>query len=248
MPAIKVTKKSFAGSARLYGENGLGAVIRGLAIDNANLKLQVAQVLDLTDNTTGTASGTTLVDLVVPSAAFDATSAGGAQLTAFNAALVKYENAGKVLTNALNLARTRLGLSLPTAATGTEATASTIPAQDKTVATASGTSAVDYVTGRAAMVKAKANLRALAASMNEVLVAIGQAPLTINTKDAYPQSMNLVAVTAASASATGASAVSKAAADAFLTGLANNLATMAAKWNASMNQGGSVAPLNVVAA
>lgn len=244
MPAIKVTQEYFGSSARLYGPNGLGAVIRGLAIDHARIKLQLAAVPDLVDNTTGVA-GTKVVDVPIPSAAFNATSVNGTQLTAFNASLVKFENAGKVLVNSISNARTRLGLAAITAATGTQVTADTIPAQDKTATAGTGTAAVDYVTGRAAMLKAKQNLQRLVWAANEVLVAVGATPIPTSLLVAT-SGANLVALTAATASATGASSISLAAGTAFLDAIANDLAQLASKWNAAMTQTAPVT-LNVVA-
>ena len=246
MSAIKVTQDYFGSSGRLYGSDGLGAVIRGLAIDHARTKIMTSDVPDLTDNSTGTA-GASLVDQVVPTE-FDATTANGADLTEFNAAIAKFEDAGKVLANSVTNARTILGLSAITALSGTAATADTIPALDQSVASASGTSAVDFAAGRLTMAQAKANLERLYRAVNEVLVAVGADKITSGLKTQGAAGENLPAITAATASADGSSALSKAEADDFLDDLADNIATIAANWNAAMDQGAATAaPLNVVA-
>ncbi len=243
MPAAVIKTTSFAGSSNLYRKDstGLAAQIRGLAVDNARRVMENAGVPDLTDSSGGAANASlAAVAMTIPTAAFDATSAGGAQLTASNAAFVKFENAGRVLTNSINNARARLGLSVMSAASGTQVTANTIPAQDLSVATANGTAAIDYATGIAAMKAIKKNVYRLYRGLNGVLKAMGEPPVTYTLiKEAnFPADVNLTAITAASASATGASSVSKTVMDAFLVAVAGNLATMASLWNFTMYQGG----------
>jgi len=212
------------------------AVLKGIAVDLARLKIENAGVGDLTDNSTGTAASS-FADMVVPSAPFNAVSAGGATRTAWNTAVGKIEDAGKVLSNSFNNARVRIGRELFSAASGTQASADTIPAQDLTVATTSGVTSLDYAEGRAAMIVAKDNISKLANGLNEILRALGAAPYT-NNLTGNMIGYALAAIPSAAASATGASAISKAAADAFLTAAADNLATIAQAWNNVMVQTG----------
>jgi hypothetical protein len=232
MTALKLNK-----SAR-YGLTPFGEkAFRALAIDNARMKVEIAEVADLTDNTTGTA-GASVADIPVQTAKFDATSAGGAQRAAFNTALGKIENAGRVLTNSMNNVRARLGMTLLSAASGAQAAKDTIPAQDKTVTEATGTSAADFTTGKAAMLAAKDNVGRLLRSLNEIMIAIGEDELASSLAGDVASDDDLVALTAASASSDGSSSVSKAAADAFLTAVANALASIAGRWNDRMFQTG----------
>ena len=224
-------------SAKFGMHPQLFAALKGLAVDNARGKLAVAAVPDLTDSSTGTA-GSAFTDSAIPSAAFDATVAGGADLTTTNAALLKFENASKVLNNSLNNARSRIGLPNMSAASGTQASPNVIPAQDLTVSTANGTAAVDYASAKSAMSTAKSNLGMLMAGLNELRAALGMGPVP---QGAYRGDTNasraMLDVATVTASATGASSVSKAVMDAFLASMANNLATFAKYWNLSFTQG-----------
>lgn len=247
MAAVKVTKDYFASSSRLFGADGLGAVIRGLAIDNARAKIMASDIEDLTDNSTGTSAlaGVGIVDLVIPTVAFDATSAGGSPRAALNTAIGVLENALAVLAEAMNTARAKLGLTAYTYA-GTVAVANTIPAITKALTATSGTSAVDFVSGRAKLIQAKQHLRKVVHGMDEVFVAVGADPLVSALTGEY-SGVALSAIADADAAATGASSISDAVADAFLLAFANNVATIAAKWNAVMVQGSDTQALQVVA-
>lgn len=235
MTAIKIERDYFRASSMLFGPKGLGAVIRAFAVNTAvaAVKADLADtptILVLTDNSTGTA-GTALKTVPLPSAPHDATSAGGAQLTGLNAAITASLNAGKVITDRLNAARTKIGLPTITSA-GTAATAGTIPAQTKTVTAATGTSAADYVSGRAKLLELAANQARLVRALNEVLVAVGAPEIPSNAVAPKAVGGNLLAVAAAAAAVTpGTSALSKAAADAALTALADNYAFIADTWD-----------------
>lgn len=235
---IKVSKSSFSGNAFLYdtGALGLGAIIRGLAIDNARRVIESTQIGDFTDNSTGTAASG-IVDLAAFPAVFDATSAGGAQLAAFNTAIGKVENALAVIGGYLNRARGRLGLSQISLGVGAIATAGTIPAQDKTVATSNGTSALDWASGRASMLVAKQNLQKVVRAFQEVRVALGYSKLPSALTGAVSDDYALADIPTAAASSTGASSIAKTVVDTFLTALAANIATIAAQWNLMMTQG-----------
>jgi hypothetical protein len=252
MTAIRVKPFHFTGAGKVHGRDAdaLGAIVRGLAIDLARDKAATAAIADLTDNTTGVAAAS-VVDLVLPTAVFDASSAGGAQRAGFNTAIGKFENAGAVLGDHLNKLRARLGLELVSWASGTISSAATLPAQDKSVSTASGSSALNYESGRTAMAAAKANLRKLVRAFNECMVALGWPKVTDGLTGSFGDGYALAAIADADADADGETAISKTVADTFLDSLADNLATLAAYWNLRMagaglsdltdNSGGSAA-------
>lgn len=235
MPAFRLDR-----NAQMQLSPQIFNMIRGLAIDNARAKVEIAQVPDLTDNSTGTA-GTSIASMALQTSAFDATASGGADLTTFNAALVKVHNAQRILVNSMNNVRARLGLPIMTLVGGVQAAADTIPALDKTVSSASGTSAVDFTTGKAAMNVVRLNMNKLYEGLHDVMRAIGETNIA-NLDQGQGASgitqLNLATVPAATASASGASAISKASADAFFTAVANNIATIANQWNGKMFQTG----------
>jgi hypothetical protein len=247
MSAIKVKVTEFQGSGKVFSReaDGLAAIIRGMAIDNARLKAEVAAVKDFTDNSTGVA-GAGIVGLPVPAAAIDATAAGGADVTALNASLVKLQNAGKVITNTINEASALLGLPANASASGAQAAADTIPALDKASTAANGVAAASYASAVSAFKVAAANLNALIYGANGVLVAVGAAALKTAGPFGTPESLTLAAIPAAVAVAAGPGALAKADADAFLAAYANNVATLAAAWDAAFNQG-TPGALHVVA-
>jgi len=238
MATIKIKRHQFSGLSKVYSRepDGLAAILRGLAIDSARLKVEVSGVKQFTDNSTG-AGGASIVALPIPSAAIDATSAGGAQTTALNTSLGKIANAGKVIANTINEASSLLGLPASSAATGAQAAADTIPALDKTGTSATGSSAATFASTVAAFKAAKDNLARLANGMNAVFEAVGVAKLSEKNLGVHAIDLALVAIPAATSVAAGPGAVAKADVDAFLTAHANNIATLAAAWNAALNAG-----------
>jgi hypothetical protein len=250
MSAIKIKLSQFSGTGKVFSResNGLAAILRGLAIDMARFRVEVAAVHSFTDNSGGT-HASALVAMPLPVTAIDATTTGGAQLTALNASLVKIQNAGLVITNTLNEARTILGLPSVTSAAGTQAVADTIPAQDLTGTAGNGNAAAEFYSTIASFKVAKDNFARLMNGADEVLVAMGVAPLSEAVPGSHALDEGLLAIPAAVAVATGPGAVALADVSAFLTASANNIASLAFAWNAAMNQGGGsgTGPLNVVA-
>ncbi|MGO9740698.1 MAG: hypothetical protein ACLPN5_04130 [Roseiarcus sp.] len=79
MTAVKIKKHQFTGLSKVYSRDpdGLAAILRGMAIDNARLKVEVSAVHDFTDNSTG-AAGSNIVALPIGATGpIDATAAGG---------------------------------------------------------------------------------------------------------------------------------------------------------------------------
>lgn len=245
MTATKIKRDHFVGTSRVFTTDGdgLAAVLRGLAIDNARLKVEVSAVHDFTDNSTGTNGTISFPGL--PSGSFDATSAGGATASALNTSLGKAQNAAKVMTNTINVARALLGLTALVCATGTEAAADTIPAQDKTNASTSGSTSAAYASTKAALAVAEGNMFKLAAGANEVLTAIGATAIPL-PKVNRASGVTLGAIPTVTASADGTGAAKNSDVVAELVALANAVATIAAAWNAAMNQS-SPGALHVVA-
>ena len=249
---IKVKLTQFSGLGKLFSreKDGLAAILRGLAYDNARLKIEVAAIHDFTDNTTGTP---TPILMTLPLLAIDATAAGGAQTVALNASLVKIQNAGKVATNTINTARTLLGLPLLVSASGVQAAADTLPAQDLASTAANGATAATFVSAVASFKKVAQNMQALVNGANEVIAAIDPdyQPIFRAYNEHYPYVGNLTlgAIPVVTSVAAGPGALAKTAADAFLVQSARNLAALAYAWNAELNQGAGagVGPLHVIA-
>jgi hypothetical protein len=242
MTAVKVRLGQFSGLGKVYSRDndGLAAIVRGLAIDHARLVLEVSGVSDLTDNTTGT-NGGAIVNMVGPafaSGVYNAVSGGGAQAAALNTSLGKIANASKVLVNSFNNARARIGLPPLSQSDGVQASANTLPAQDLTATTASGTSAADYQSTQAAFEVVRRNTRQLSYALNEILVAIGMSPLaiTIPGSEVQPDYVIDPQLTIVAA-VDGSSSVALADATAFLAAVANNYASLAYAWNSAMVQG-----------
>lgn len=233
---IKVGSNFFSAGGNVphsvYGDQTLALALRAALVEVARSKVISVNPGDFTDSSTGTSAGS-IVDLVVPTAAVDASSSAvGAPVTGFNTAVDKLENAMAVIAERMATTRAALGLTAVTYA-GTVATAGTIAALDKTLTAASGTSAADFVSGKAKLVLLKANLRKLVAAYNEVLVAVGVAPIASALTEDFVQDYTIAAVSGATAAATGASALGDTATDTFLTAAAANVASLATKWNAT---------------
>jgi hypothetical protein len=237
MTAILIKRHQFTGLSKVYSRepDGLAAILRALAIDNARLKVEVSGVKQFTDNSGGTA-GSVLVALALPLVAIDATSAGGAQVTALNTSLGKVANVGKVMTGTINEASALLGLPASSSASGAQATADTIPALDLTPTSASGSTAATFASTVASLRVAKDNLARIANGMNAVLAAVGASKVSAAILGPHALDLALIAIPAVVGSAPTA-AVKKADVDAFLASYANNVATLAAAWNAAMNAG-----------
>ena len=249
MSAIKVRKDHFVGTSKIFSRepDALSAILRGILIDSARLKVEVVGVADLIDNSTGVAAAS-LVAVPVPTVAINGTTAGGTLASALNTSLGKVQNAGLVLENTINEARAPLGLPLLTGLSGTQAAANTIPAQDKAGTTGAGALAADYASSVAAFSVAKSNLVRLIHGTNEVLGALGLAPLVVG-QGQTALDLALGTIPTVAASTTGSSALALTDATAFFTAYANNVATLAVAWNAAMNQGTPGAgPLHVIAA
>jgi hypothetical protein len=264
MTAVRVRDSHFFGSSKVFGKesDALTAIVRGLAIDNARTKLEVAAITAFTDNSTGTASAEpfSLVDApVAASGVFDASSAGGVQRSAFNTSVGKINNAHAVLGKQLNLARSRVGLKpVSGLATGTIATAGTLPALDLTATTASGTSAVDHASYVAVCAVLKSNHRIVERAAKEVFASVGEPIVTDALTGAFDADYVLDAPGTVAAAATGASSVKLIDGTNLLADMANNIASLAAKWNAVFvgagltaltdSSGGTASTINVLGA
>ncbi|MET4190664.1 MULTISPECIES: hypothetical protein [unclassified Bradyrhizobium] len=217
-------------------------VLRGMAQDVARRTLEAAGIVDLTDNTTGTANATAYVDIPLPVLAIDATAAGGVTASSLNTSIGKIENAIRVAAAALNNVRGRVGLPLLVAVSGTIAAANTLPALDLTGSAGTGAAAADYASTVSALTNLKANINLLENSFQHVLDALGNNRQTMGLR-ANVSALNrtMTAAGTVTASATGTSAVAIADVTAFLAGAANALASLALRWNQVFVQGGFTA-------
>ena len=249
MSAIKVKPDQFSGTGHVHGRgpDHLAAIVRGIAIDNANLKVQAAAVHDFTDNSSGqVVSPAALPLLAAPSAPVNAkTNAVGATLSALNTSLGKTQNALKVMVGTVNEARPLIGLPLLVCAVGAVAAADTIPAQDKTNAATSGNTSANFASTRAALAVAANDLYMLAEGVNEVLVAVGATPIAL-PKVSRAYGTTLVTIPTVVADTDGSTAAAQSDVQGFLVAAAEAIATIAAAWNAVMTQSDAV-PLHVIA-
>jgi hypothetical protein len=251
--SIVIRNRHFTAGKKLFSADadGLSAVLRGMAVDNARIRIKLANPLVFTDSTTGTSTGAPykVVDVPLPLTAFNATTAGGAQLAAFLTSIGLVNNAHAVLATGINLVLTPLGLpAISGLATGTVVTPGTVPAMTKTATTANGTAAMDFSAGRATMAVAKQNHQKIIRGLSVALAALGAVPLGVAAAGAYGADAVLLAPPTATAAATGASAVLLADATAFFLALANNAATMSAAWDAVLTSvAAGTSPLSIVA-
>jgi hypothetical protein len=240
---IKIKAGHFAGTSKVFSRenDSLAAILIGIAVAQANITVQAAVAatsldlgdLDFTDNSTGTAvDPAALGAAVLPSGSITAADSLGAQLTGFNTALTAGQNALAVIVGTAALLGAVVGVETPTVA-GTVAVAGTIPAQTKTLTGVNGTSAVDFVSGRTALLRRYGQVKAVAAYLNSVLVAVGLTPLSIDVTG-VPAGALTALDDATAAAAGGVEALSKAEADAALTDIANKIATIAAHWDAAL--------------
>ena len=215
MTAIIVKKNDFSGAGKVYdaGPQGLAAIIRGLAIDNARTLINAASIASVTDNSTGTAATMlTVAGIIAPSGVYNAVSAGGAQTAALNTALVALRSAQASMASTINKVATKLGLPAVSWDEGTN-TYNVIPAMTLVGTTANGSTAVNYSSFVNAASIAIANLHCLFLAMNKVLVALGLRPIpgtflqsyvSAQTIDLAGNNLNMVVIPAVVSDTTSA--------------------------------------------
>jgi hypothetical protein len=268
MTSIVVNKNYFSGNGHVYdaGPDGLAAIIRSLAIDNARSGVSALSLSAATDNTTGTAGkvlavGGGLNGIIAPSGIFDAAGGGAVQAAAFNSSLGKIRSAEASMVATINKVAFKLGLPALSIEEGT-AVYNTILAQDLAATTAATTSALDYTSFVDTAVLAVSNMHSLFLGVNAVLKALGMATIPSTFVNIYPtnQTINinggnlalfdLPAVVAAvlntalgypTMAATAYPSVSLADGTKFLQAMANNFATLIAYWNNALNLSGPAA-------
>lgn len=250
MTSIRVNKHYFSGLAHVQsaGTDGLAAIIRNMAIDNARNLVNGLSPGSVTDNSGGTAMASIIANgIIVPSGvSFDATSGGGVQTAAFNTSLGKLRNAEAAWVATINAIGVKLGLPALSVPEGT-GSANTIPAQDLTATTASGSSAVDYNSFVNIAGLAVANQQAIVQGANAVIKALGYNSIPGKFLNLFPNATTikllgnniaLYALPAATSSAAGPSSVLLADGTALLAALANNFATIASFWNSALSLSG----------
>ena len=236
--SIKIRPNHFSGTSKVFSreDDGLAAILRGVAIDNASLRIAnaiTAETLviadaDFVDSSTGVATPS-VADVVMPSTAHTASGATGVQIAALNAAVSVGQDAIAVVGGQVKKLRDVLGIST-IAFAGTVTTPGTIPAQTKAITAATGTGAASQASVSTVLGKLKANERALLATVNETLGALGLA--TLDSKLSGDIAASASAPTAAvAAAAGGVGAATKSEVDAFFVASANVIASIAAHWN-----------------
>jgi len=233
MASVKIFDNHFSGHGKLFGANGLANVVRGMAQDAARIKLDIAGVTDMTDNTTGTAAASVVALSLPPQ--FDATSVDGAPTAGFNTAANKLEDAFAAMADSMNDVRVRLGLKLLSWTTGSIATRHTIPALDLTLTGDTGANAVDFATGRNRVSLLRDNVSLLTYALNEVATALGE-PTTLGNIGGTVDRSGLVLkavsdATGGTGSPAGTTSIADTVMDTFLTAIAANMATIAAEWS-----------------
>jgi hypothetical protein len=189
-----------------------------------------------TDNSTGSSAGGVTIALAVPATAYDGSSTGAAPAAAFNTAMDAFQNACAVVAEHFNDVMEKLGLTTLTDSTaGTVAVEGTIPAQTKALTTTSGATAIDFTTGAARMSTARNNIATLIRAFNQIASAVVHTTLTDSTGGSPSTTLTLSTIadaTAGTGTPAGATSISDAAMDVFLTALADNVAVLASKFNA----------------
>lgn len=223
--------------------NAIFKALRGLAQDNARIKLEVAPFPDVTDSTTGTA-GAALVAVVSPPK-FIVTATDAAPKAAFDTATVKLAAVAAEFADYLNEILAAFGLPLLVQGNGVVGTAGTLAALDKALTAVDGVgdNAVAYATGIAEVVKARNDQALILRAINEISVAIGDPTLqnnTLGSPDKDTRTLSIRAATAAAVDGTTAllATLADTTVDAALLALANNYASMAKHLNDKLAQAG----------
>lgn len=249
---IKIGKKTFSGSSRIFDGN-LADAIRGLAqYDAAGIAKAIA---DMTDNSTGASGGNVAAALAVPmaftSAGTDAAPKAGTDtaLTALRSAITTVATSALAINNAI-------GMDAFTISTGGTNGAGTVAALTKTVTAVAGSAGTGcgYATTAALLTQYRTELARLVKVVNVIAVGVGLTPITNSVGPDTGSNNNFAALgvdtgTAATAPQAAASGtVSKAAMDTFLTGAANTIATCVAKLNAATSDARVITPFTVAVA
>ncbi|MEY9560475.1 hypothetical protein [Sinorhizobium fredii] len=248
MPTIRINKDYFAGSGKVWDRQvGLGAIIASLVADNARRVLADTPPAALTDNSGG--AGTLEAGLQPFAKPAPLVAADGGLNMNFAASVEKLVNAHKVVAEALTAARAALGLPAVNLAEGNVAAANTIPALDDTAnAAASGSAPVAHTSFMRIVAVTRRNQGKLLGAINEFRRAVGNAPFA----NAFGTGGGELAPTpdpvAAGADDAGVYvSVAVADATAFLVTARDNVAVIAAAWQAAIDGLSQPADLRLVA-
>lgn len=234
---MKIKSKTFSGSSKLF-DGTLAAMLMGLAVFQA---ATIAKGLsDITDNSTGAAGATITAPVAT---AFTSVGTDAAGKTTTDTALGTVKDALTVLQTAAKAVGDAIGVTTVTVSTGgTIAVAGTVPAVTKSVTAVAGSAGTGVgIAGTKTVIAAlQKHLSHTLFYVNEIAAACGaaQLPWTQNANVDRPAwdrvfpaltASTGTAATAGEAAALGT--MSKAAMDAQLTAIANDIATLAAKLN-----------------
>ena len=195
----------------------------------------------------------TLQDMVSAINAYEPALPITASLDNAGSAIVITANAAGTAGNAITIASSNVAnpASGATLAGGTAAgtIAETIPAMIKAGTAGSGTACADYQTASAALGVLKSNHKKLLHASATIFTALGITPPTDASKGAYTSDFQLYPIEEPVAAFNGTSVLALADATAFYAATANNVATLAAAFNAALTAvAGSALPMTVVAA
>lgn len=230
-----------------YAAASQNAILRGLAIDNARSKINVSTIPDIVDNSTGTASLNYTIEALTIPAPYTKTGTDIASKTAFDAAVVKIDSALNSLLIASNRTRRQLGLPMIIRNSSAVVTAA-IPALDLALVAVNGTgnNAVEANTAIAQLTIIRNNFATVLAGINALGTALGY-PIVedISGGATYGNwaSTTLVANAATAAGVAGTAStqsLADPAVDAFLTSIANNIATVTFYLNSIQNPADSI--------
>lgn len=174
-----------------------------------------------------------------------------AQLASFNTAAITINNGIAVLAEHLSVnGNVKLNIPAITGGDGVIAVSGTVPAATKTVTGVDGATAtaLGRLEAGSALSALRNNLATVVRAYNALAVAIGVDTLTDNSggKPTLTDYTLVNRVVAATGVAAAGDAASKAAVDAALTALANDIATVAAKINTSLFVAGTINNRNLV--
>lgn len=214
-------------------------IIVALSVNSARAAVDALDITAITDNSTGV-GGSAIVAVNTQDAKVAQSGANLGSRTAFNTAIGKVNNALSVLASYLSgNGWEAIGQTALAGYDGAIAVAGTVPALDKVVAGVDGSAGNSMlrVEFNSAISRARNNLATLVRVYNSLAVSLGVATLVDGSGGAASGTNaflgNLTAPTAVGAGAVATSDLAtKAAADAALTALANNIATLSDKIDA----------------
>ncbi len=221
--------------------------LRGLAIDNARLKIKTAALAALTISTGGTPA------LVIAAAAVPAAVPGAATTSApkagFDTVLAIIANSIASLASRVNAMSALTGGDVVTdnSAGSVSTTLAAVTNALTAVDGSSGTVALDAVTAKDRMTKVNNAISALAAAINAQAAAIGYTKYSDASAGVVALTIPAIAATGTGVGGTGNVTMLNSAVNTWLTTTRNNISSLGTLLNAVTNNTNLDLPLSVVA-